>query len=184
MRDADVLASVELARSRRDRMRGLLGRDAFEGALLLQPARSVHTLGMRFAIDVAFCDADLTVLVTRTMQPNRIGGPVWRARCVLEAEAGRFYPCVAYDGPGRDLLHSPLASRIGVVERLRTGLRDPGVGDAPWIVRAEQMRAYLAGRPAQTVDAKLVERMCVALLPRSYKTLYPARAGVTEFYLR
>ena len=37
---------------------GLLGRDGIEGALLLRPARSVHTLGMRFAIDVAFCDAD------------------------------------------------------------------------------------------------------------------------------
>jgi uncharacterized membrane protein (UPF0127 family) len=90
MRDTSVLASVEVATRRRDRVRGLLGRDGIEGALLLRPARSVHTVGMRFAIDVAFCDDQLVVLATRTMRPNRLGLPVWRARCVIEAEAGAF----------------------------------------------------------------------------------------------
>ena len=56
-------------------MRGLLGRDGIEGALLLRPARSVHTFRMRFAIDVAFCDRDLRVLrvVTHGAQPGRVG---------------------------------------------------------------------------------------------------------------
>src|SRR5262245_19843115 len=56
-------------------------------------------------------------------------------RQALDTEPGRFYPCVAYDGPTRDLLQSPLAVRIGVAESLRTGLRDPRIADAPWIVR-------------------------------------------------
>ena len=56
VRDGTVLASVEVARSRAARRKGLLGRDGIDGALLLTPARSVHTLGMRFDIDVAFLD--------------------------------------------------------------------------------------------------------------------------------
>jgi hypothetical protein len=90
MRDGRVVASLEVATSVRDRTRGLLGRDGIEGALLLSPASSVHTLGMRFAIDVAFCDARMRVLDAVTMRPNRIGRPRLRSRHVVEAEAGQF----------------------------------------------------------------------------------------------
>jgi uncharacterized protein len=90
LREGEVLASLEVARSRRDRMQGLLGRDGVEGALLLEPARSVHTIGMRFALDVAFCDADLTVVKVVRMPRYRMSLPVLRARCVIEAEAGAF----------------------------------------------------------------------------------------------
>jgi uncharacterized membrane protein (UPF0127 family) len=90
MRDTSVLASVEVAESLRARTRGLLGRDGIDGVLLLRPAKSVHTLGMRFPIDVAFCDADLTVLAVRHLARNRITAPVWKASCVIEAEAGTF----------------------------------------------------------------------------------------------
>ena len=103
-------------------------------------------------------------------------------RPVLETEADRFYPCVAYDGPARDLLNSVLAERIGVVTNLRTGLRDPGIADAPWIVRTDRIKTYLASQPAKKLDAKLVEKMCLSLLPRDYMKLYPAKAGVAEFY--
>jgi uncharacterized protein len=88
LRDGEVLASLETAESRRARARGLLGRDGIDGALLLPRARSVHTVGMRFAIDVAFCDADMTVLRVVTLPPHRVSRPVLRARCVIEAEAG------------------------------------------------------------------------------------------------
>jgi uncharacterized protein len=86
--DEKVLATLEVADTRRSRRRGLLGRDRVEGALLLRPARSVHTFGMRVAIDVAHVDADMTVLKVTTMVPNRLGLPVWRARGVIECEAG------------------------------------------------------------------------------------------------
>jgi uncharacterized membrane protein (UPF0127 family) len=79
---------LELAESRRARRRGLLGRDGIEGALLLTPASAVHTMGMRFAIDVAYLDRKLLVLAVRTMRPGRVGLPRFRARHVLEAEAG------------------------------------------------------------------------------------------------
>ncbi|MCY3861581.1 MAG: DUF192 domain-containing protein [bacterium] len=85
-----VLATVEIATGWRERALGLLGRDEFDKALLLRPAFSVHTLGMRFPIDVAYLDRDLVVLKAATMGRFRIGLPVWRARAVLEAEAGSF----------------------------------------------------------------------------------------------
>lgn len=90
MRDGEVLASVEVASSFRARSRGLLGRDGVTGALLIAPARSVHTLGMRFPIDVAYCDHELRVLRVGWMPPWRLGLPVRGCRCVVEAEAGAF----------------------------------------------------------------------------------------------
>jgi uncharacterized membrane protein (UPF0127 family) len=90
VRDEEVLASVEVASSGRRRARGLLGRDSFEGALLLRPAAAVHTLGMRFDIDVAYCDRELTVLDIAHMSRWRLGRPRLRARCILEAQAGAF----------------------------------------------------------------------------------------------
>ena len=90
LRDGDVLASLEVADRRGARRKGLLGRDGIDGALLLQPCRSVHTLGMRFPLDVAWCDHDLVVLRTARMARHRLSRPVWRAGAVLEAEAGAF----------------------------------------------------------------------------------------------
>ena len=85
-----VLASLTVASSRREKRKGLLGRDGFEGALLIEGTKSVHTLGMRFAIDVAHLDGDGVVLKLATMPPWRIGMPVGAARSVVEAEAGSF----------------------------------------------------------------------------------------------
>lgn len=88
--DDRVLATVEFAAGWRERALGLLGRDEFDSALLLRPAFSIHTLGMRFPIDVAYLDRNLVVLKTATMGRHRVALPVWRARAVLEAEAGSF----------------------------------------------------------------------------------------------
>ena len=90
LRDGDVLASAEVASSVADRSRGLLGRSGFDGAMVLRDTRSVHTLGMRFAIDVAFCTRDLEVVDTVRMVPWRMGLPRRRGRVVIEAEAGAF----------------------------------------------------------------------------------------------
>lgn len=85
-----MLASLEIADGHRARARGLLGRDGVDGALLLKPARSVHTVGMRFPIDVAFCDGELRVVRVVTMRRHRVSRLVWRSRAVVEAEAGAF----------------------------------------------------------------------------------------------
>ena len=81
---------VEVAATRAQRRRGLLGRDGIEGVFVLAPCRQVHTIGMRFPIDVAFCDRSGVVLRMVTLRPGRVARPVWRARFVLEAEAGAW----------------------------------------------------------------------------------------------
>ncbi|MFK8022979.1 MAG: DUF192 domain-containing protein [Ilumatobacter sp.] len=88
--EARVLASAECAASRSTRRRGLLGRHHFEGALVIHPCRWVHTVGMKFPIDVAFLDGDGVVVKTVHMPCHRVGLPHPRARTVIEAEAGAF----------------------------------------------------------------------------------------------
>lgn len=85
-----VLASAEAVEGRRARSKGLLGRDGLEGAIVLRPCRWVHTVGMRFPIDVAYLDRNGNVLKTIRMRQHRVGVPVWHATTVIEAEAGAF----------------------------------------------------------------------------------------------
>ena len=85
-----VLATLEIADTWQDWLRGVLGRGSIEGALLLTPARSVHTFGVKFGLDVAYCDSDMCVLDVVTMKPNRLGKPRIRARSVVEAPKGSF----------------------------------------------------------------------------------------------
>jgi uncharacterized membrane protein (UPF0127 family) len=85
-----VLASAEVARTRREKGRGLLGRTELDGAFVIPHCRWVHTLGMRFTIDVAYLDGDGVVLKMVRIPRHRIGAPVWRARTVVEAAAGAF----------------------------------------------------------------------------------------------
>jgi|SRR5438105_15925756 len=90
LRDGDVLATAEVARDARARRRGLLGRDDFDGALVVSPCRNVHTFGMRFPIDVAFCDQTGRVLRTCSLPPWRVSRIVLRSAFVIEAGAGAF----------------------------------------------------------------------------------------------
>jgi len=90
LRDGTVLANAEIAGTYVERLRGLLGRPGYEGAFILPHTRSVHTLGMRFAIDVAFLDRQLCVVDIVSLAPWRMSLPRWRARTVLEAESGAF----------------------------------------------------------------------------------------------
>jgi uncharacterized membrane protein (UPF0127 family) len=90
VRDGEVLASLEIAEDRRSRRRGLLGRDGIDGAMLLTPARAVHTIGMRFDLDVAYLDGELGVVDVVCMKRRRLGRPRPGARSVIEAEAGAF----------------------------------------------------------------------------------------------
>jgi uncharacterized protein len=84
---------LEQTVNRAMRRRGLLGRDSLNGALLIDRCRSVHTIGMRFALDVAFVSLTERVLAINsitTMATGRFGLPRFRSNAVLEAEAGSF----------------------------------------------------------------------------------------------
>jgi uncharacterized membrane protein (UPF0127 family) len=90
VRGEEVLAAAEIAVTRSQRRKGLLGREDIEGALVIRPCRQVHTLRMRFPIDVAFCDRDGFVLHLATVAPWRLSRPVPRAYFAVEARAGAF----------------------------------------------------------------------------------------------
>ena len=92
-----VVAGAEIAADAGARTKGLLGRDGMDengdvidSVLVLEPAGWIHTLGMRFAIDVAYVDRRGRVLSVRAMKPWRVGLPRLRSRRVLEAAAGSF----------------------------------------------------------------------------------------------
>lgn len=90
VRGTEVLASAEIAENAKERLLGLLGRDSIDGVLLIPGAASVHTIGMSFAIDVAWCDREQRVLRIRTMRPWRISRFVRGCSAIIEAEAGSF----------------------------------------------------------------------------------------------
>ena len=87
-----------------ERMRGLLGRDSLPvGEVYAFPrCNAVHTLGMRFPIDIVFLDRDGRVLsVHAGVPPGRwmvSGGR--RAKTTLEAAAGWLAPALS---PGMSL---------------------------------------------------------------------------------
>ena len=79
---------VRLAATPLARLRGLIGRPPSPTPLLLVPARSVHTFGLRRPIDVVFLDADLVVVrVVRSLGPRRVAG-ARGAVAALELVAG------------------------------------------------------------------------------------------------
>lgn len=85
-----VASSVEVAATRKLRRRGLLGRDSLgEGsAMILAPCTAVHTVGMRFSIDVVFADRQgYAVKIVRDLRPWRIAMAAG-AHVVIEMPAG------------------------------------------------------------------------------------------------
>ena len=88
MRGDDVLATAEVAATRNERRKGLMGRDCVDGAFVIERCRNVHTFGMKVPIDVAFCDRDGCVLRIITIAPKRISPFVARSAFIIEAGAG------------------------------------------------------------------------------------------------
>ncbi len=87
-----LAGKAERAVSFADRLRGLLGRPSLGpgAALLLERCGAVHTVGMRFALDLVFVDRAWRVTrIIRNVRPGRLmvcGG--WHAARVMESEAG------------------------------------------------------------------------------------------------
>ena len=109
---ASIASLVEFACTRADRRRGLLGRDALDvsAAMILAPCAAVHTIFMRFPIDVVFVDRDGCVRsIVRNLQPWRI------------AASPRAYAAVELlGGVERDLIRGDrlILSRDGSNDRL------------------------------------------------------------------
>ena len=83
-------ARLYVAGDRRSRVRGLAGlqRLSPDHALLLAGCRSVHTLGMRFALDLLWLDAaGQLIRLDAHVAPRRLRTCL-RARAVIETSAG------------------------------------------------------------------------------------------------
>jgi hypothetical protein len=81
---AIVATSVEVAATREARRTGLLTRSGLGPgeALWIAPCRGVHTIGMKFTIDIVALDGDGRVI-------DRVSGlPPWRIRLPRRGTAG------------------------------------------------------------------------------------------------
>ncbi|HEY5177822.1 MAG TPA: DUF192 domain-containing protein [Terriglobales bacterium] len=90
-RDTVLGERIAVADTSMTRLVGLLGRRGLapgEG-LLIVPSQAIHTVAMRFAIDVVFVDRDWRVIhLSPAVAPFRMTGLHWKARSVLELPAG------------------------------------------------------------------------------------------------
>lgn len=88
--DGRDVGEVTIAGGFFSRLVGMLDRSSAGTPLLLRRTNSVHSIGMRFPIDVAFLAADGTVVERVHLRPNRVLRARHQARDVLEAAAGSF----------------------------------------------------------------------------------------------
>ena len=103
-RDLPVGLRVLEAHTARTRAVGLAGLDVMPAtvALHISPCRSVHTFGMRFALDLVWLDRSGAVLrVDLDVAPRRLR-TCWRARSVIETLAGSGSACASAQGDSGD----------------------------------------------------------------------------------
>ena len=84
---------IGVAETSLSRIVGLLGKRGLDPGtgLLIMPSQAIHTVAMRFPIDVLFVDRKWRVVHLRpAMVPNRMTGIHWRARCVIELPSGQI----------------------------------------------------------------------------------------------
>jgi len=94
VRDGDVLATADEATSLPDMLRGLWHRPVPTGALLLRPPLVLHTVGVPYAVDVAFCeggtDGRMAVTETVHLTPFRVARPRLGTKLLVVAADGAF----------------------------------------------------------------------------------------------
>jgi uncharacterized protein len=100
-----VLCSALLATRRRHRRRGLRGTTIHHEPLVIDKCHWVHSIGMKYSLDVAFLDANNTVIEIHHVRPWRIDRPVRHAIRVLEAPAGSFERWSLHVGDVVDVRH-------------------------------------------------------------------------------
>lgn len=82
---------IRIAETSLSRVVGLLrDRSLEEGCgLLIYPSQAIHTVGMKFAIDVVFVNREWRVVGLKVnMVPFRVSKVHWKARCVVELPVG------------------------------------------------------------------------------------------------
>ncbi|HWO40281.1 MAG TPA: DUF192 domain-containing protein [Candidatus Eisenbacteria bacterium] len=89
-----LATKVRKADSFLTRLIGLLKRTQLgpEEALWLTPSKGIHTIGMKFPIDVVFLDKNnIAVATVSDLAPNRVTGLHWKGQSVLELPKGTLH---------------------------------------------------------------------------------------------
>ena len=130
-----MLASADSAHVFHTSRKGLLGRDGVEGALVIAPCRWVHTIGMRFPIDVAYLDDEGFVFIVDRIKDLVIRGG---------------------ENIGCGTVEAALLEHSGFLEASVYGVPDDRLGEEVGAtvycstpVDEEELRAFLASRLAR-----------------------------------
>jgi uncharacterized membrane protein (UPF0127 family) len=86
-----IAYEVRIANTFITRLQGWMGKQsATEGeALVISPCSSIHTFGMKFAIDVLFLNSnDQVIHRIQNLKPNRVSRVISSASKVIELRAG------------------------------------------------------------------------------------------------
>jgi uncharacterized protein len=112
-RQAVLARYVEVANHGASRRKGLLGRDrlSVEEGLWIVPCEAVHTIGMRFPIDLVYLDRNMRVKRVRSNVPPLRLSACPSAHSVLELASGTIQRTQTM--PGDKLEISPLIHSMG-----------------------------------------------------------------------
>ncbi len=89
------------------RLKGLLGDKSFlDGqALIIKPCNCVHTLFMRFSIDVLFVDSNNKVVkALGQLDPFKFSKMYWNSKKVVELPSGKLKSTQTQDGDSLQFL--------------------------------------------------------------------------------
>lgn len=88
-----LLEDVIIAKSFFARLKGLLGVDSLaeDEGIIIKPCNSIHTMGMKFNIDVAFIDKNNKVIhIINEMPPGKFSPIVRGGSYIIEGKGGTF----------------------------------------------------------------------------------------------
>jgi len=105
--DQMLATHARIAEHLLERVVGLLGRASLEAgeALVFPRCRAIHTVGMRFPIDVMFIDqAWRVVALNPSVPPGRLLGPIRSAWGTIEMASGAIQRCQLNVGEQLDLI--------------------------------------------------------------------------------
>ena len=102
-------SEITVAETSISRMVGLLPKSSLGRGqgLWIRPSSGVHTIGMRFIIDVIGLDKQLRVVkLWRNLVPHRITAISWNIRSVIELPAGNIDECGVSVGDQLQISHA------------------------------------------------------------------------------
>lgn len=110
-RGTTVGERIELAGTSFTRMWGLLGRSGLDagGGLWIRPSSGVHTVGMKFPIDVVGLDRKMRVVrLWPSLVPYRVTSISFKTQSVIELAAGSIGVCAIQLGDVLEVTSQPV----------------------------------------------------------------------------